>query len=474
MLAIAAVVFTSLLLTGCPDGAEETTRTGPNDLQGKLLILQAYGSSADAAGASHSFVELYNTANEAINLGGIYLYFAAGYRMNEEGFNGDNDKPWERVTLTGIIPARGSFLVLGPRQNMRAAGTEGASRYQIPDNYGDINSPHFTLSNRSFKAALVRADVNLPKNPFDTDGNGTKVSGYIDMVGAANDLTHATNPDHIFGFETAPTRNSASEAVRRRDLNDTDNNAVDFIAARYASGGMNDEELEARKPRNSSAGGWAPFRPAPPVSSLVILQANTHGNADGGFAKSLVELYNNTNNAINLGTGNYYLHIGDETTPGWTNAIKLAGTIPAKSSFLIVSNNTAGTNTPRAVLPTADQQANFVLSNNGFKVVLMRNQAVLSVVNPFAEESLFSDYIDMLGVAGANAYENSAPAQSRPQITRRVSLPDTNINGVDFARTDIRRTAMADSGLYKFWPRNSIMGAWDPITGLPQVNPAVP
>ena len=79
------------------------------------------------------------------------------------------------------------------------------------------------------------------------------------MVGAANDMASATNPDNIYGFETAPARCSASEAVRRKDLTDTDNNSVDFIAARYASGGLTDDEVAAQKPRNSKIGKWNPF-----------------------------------------------------------------------------------------------------------------------------------------------------------------------------------------------------------------------
>jgi len=114
------------------------------------------------------------------------------------------------------------------------------------------------------------------------DGNGSKANGYIDMVGAANDLSHATNPDNIFGFETAPTRCSASEAVRRKDLNDTDNNSVDFISARYSIDGMTNEEVEARRPRNSNAGEWDPFyepkEPEPVFYSVYFSVSGGNGN----------------------------------------------------------------------------------------------------------------------------------------------------------------------------------------------------
>jgi hypothetical protein len=212
----------------------------------------------------------------------------------------------------------------------------------------------------------------------------------------------------------------------------------------------------------------------------MILQANTYGNNNGGaagFAKSLVELYNNTDAAIDLNAGNYYLHIG--TATAWTNQIKLTGTIPSKCSYLIVTTNAGEVNaTPRAALPAADQQADFVIANTNFKIALLKNQSsVLSVDNPFGEASLSSDYVDMLGTGTANGCEKEAASASRPQCPRRISLEDTDNNKTDFAQADYRgytgSNGMADTELYKFWPRNSAAGAWNPKTGLPKIDPTV-
>jgi len=240
-------------------GDEDGEVQGGEPLEHKLLILQVYGPNSSAAGASHPFVELYNTTKEAINLNGITLYYADGTR----GTGITEDGEWKKIALSGSIPAEGSFLILGPH-------TSSGARLQIENNYGDINDPDFVLSNRAYKIAIIRGSATITmQNPFDTDGNGTKVEGYIDMVGAANDYTNATNPDNIFGFETAPARCSASEAVRRKNLIDTDNNqgptndnpeyTGDFIAARYATGGLSDDQVEAQKPRNSKVGSWNPF-----------------------------------------------------------------------------------------------------------------------------------------------------------------------------------------------------------------------
>ena len=229
----------------------------------------------------------------------------------------------------------------------------------------------------------------------------------------------------------------------------------------------------------------------PPSTTILILQANTYGNNNGldqtppaptggGFSRSVVELYNLTDSVIDFDIDDYYLHIGDESA--WTTVIKLEGSIPAKSSFLVADNTAGGgvNATPRALLPAADQEAAFVLGNNGFKVALLKNQdAILSVTNPFADDSLFPDYVDMLGTVSnngsANAYETEPAAQSRPQSPRRTSLVEINNNSVDFSQADFRgqtgSRGMDDSELYKFWPRNSASDAWNPITGEPCVDP---
>jgi len=494
IIAIFCILLTCLFLSVCGnkndnnDNDDDTTFL-PSQYKGELLILQAFGGGESGAnGASHSFVELYNTKEQEINLNGIYLYYANGHRDTDEGFSDEADKPWVKIDLNGKIPAKGSYLILGPKKS-------NGARYQIAANYGDINDEDFVLYNRAFKVALIEGDAELTvQNPFE------KINGYIDMVGAANNYLLE---DSIYGFETYPARCSGSEAVRRKNLTDTDDNSFDFIAARYASGGMTMEMREVRKPRNSTdtASGWNPFEePAAPVvppiaEALMILQANTYGNDNGrpnsptggGFARSIVELYNNSDISINLNTGNYYLHIGNNTE--WTNVIKLTGTILANSSYLIVDNtepattgNTGNSNaTPRATLPTADQSAAFVLVNNGFRIVLMKNQsALLSVANPSVETSLFNDYIDMLGAGNTNTagFEAERADQSRPQGPRRKSLDDTNNNKADFAQADFRgrqgSSGVDDNQLFKIWPRNSAAGAWDPITGLPEVHPAIP
>lgn len=563
-LAASALVFS----TSC-NGDDDPPRPQPDPLAGQLLVFQAWGSGpGGGAAANRSFVELYNTTNNAINLQGITLYWANGVR----GAEVTADEPWNAIALTGTIPANGSFLVLGP-----IAGTGGA--LQIEEAYGDMFVEAMQLSNRSFKVALIRRTGELTyQNPFNIDGNGTKIAGYIDMVGSANSIDHATNPDNIFGFETVPTRNSGSEAVRRGSLVDTDNNYNDFVAARFPD--MPAGELEARRPRNSAAGSWDPFAeaieppavtnitrnpvaptnltdaiitatiapgtgtvamvtlhwrlqgattttevnmmpltegvgsgtipmqaidavveyfivavnsvdgetttetrsftvldatvpPHPLAGNLLILQANIQGNSnDGrrgsGFPRHTVELFNNTDGSVDL-TG-LYLHTGSNTA--WQTAIALTGTIPANSSFLIVSTE-GGNPTYRAELPTADQTAAFVFANN-FRVAILATDEI-TVNNPFGEADYIPYYVDMLGVGSSTAFE-AAPAtnQSGPRVPRRTSLVDTDDNSADFSDVDYRAAQtdiLTNAVLYRVWPRNSTMGAWNPITGLPRIDP---
>jgi len=470
------------------DPAEPITPPPPPAPTGNtLLIFQAYGGD-NASGVTHHFVELYNNGTSAVNLSGYSLQYAAA----SDGDTPESD--WTVIALSGSIPAKTSYLILGKKNNVQT------QRIQIADDSGDINKNDFVLSNRGFKLALINGTAKLTAaNPYNTDGNWTKATGYIDMVGCSN--TFGTNK--ITGYEgpssvTTLPRNSQQEGIRRANLTDTDDNNTDFVSVRYTAvrspsypHGVDVYEIPFYTPKNVAAGTWDPLTPPekPPETGgsekLMILQANTFGNSNNGaagFAKSLVELYNNTDTAIDLGSGNYYLHIGNATL--WTYQIKLTGTIPAKSSFLIVTTNAAEVNTtPRAVLPTADFQADFVIINNNFKIALLKNQSsALSVNNPFGDVSLSADYVDMIGCGTTNGYETTAAsAPSRPQGRRRVSLTDTDNNNIDFVNIDYRGyvttptvNGMPDTELYKYWPRNTAAGAWNPITGLPQIDPVTP
>jgi len=470
------------------------TPSGPDPLEGKLLILQAYGSSSDAAGASHSFVELYNTASSPVNLNGLSLYFADGTSVANNALPNTNtqDGSWKRIGLTGTIPARGSYLILGSRQSSTA-------RHQIPDNYGDINDAEFYLSNRTFKAALIRSTGTLTvQNPFNVDGNGAKSTGYIDMVGSANDYSaDGSTRDKIFGFETAPARNSASVTVRRSSHTDTNNNSVDFASIDYRAYSASnpdrttDEQLEVYRPKNTVYGPWDPFQTPPsPPSPLPVPTGNTllifqiGAATDGNINRSFVELYNNGDTEVNLSAYSLQYAAGTRGTPtatgdGSWQKIDLTGTIPPRHSFLILGDEgigqTAATNPALALTEdSGDMNVSFVISNRSFKVALMGNTTLLTVQNPFDTGGGVKapDYVDMAGAMNTvgedkiNGFEFQPITNLNKQTgQRRKSLTDSDINANDFERATY---AGASAENHEKWrPKNIAYGAWDPITGLP-------
>jgi hypothetical protein len=491
IISIITFLFFGMFVLGC------SNRGGDNDEKyfDKILILQAYGNAGDGspAGVSHSFVELYNTSDKEINLDGIKLHFADGIRSTEEAFEVTEDSAWKSIELKGKIPAKGSFLILGKKHD-NLSGT----RYKITDGSGDINDDSLSLNRRGFKVALISGTAALTvQNPFDTDGNGAKVSGYIDMVGAANNL-EADLPDHIFGYETFPARNSASEAVRRADLTDTDNNLNDFVQARYALGSsttFTNEMLEVRKPRNSSVGAWDPFaEPAPPVLSdntLIILQVfGMHADNDSAPTHSFIELYNKSDVPIDLSTYSVHWANGLSSNPGapadkdvW-HKINLTGTIPAKSSYLILGKQVVDSTT------IADSSANgrldlssltpdvnaptFLMSNRSYKVALMSNKADLTLQNPW-EDAACLDLVSAINTSGTdsvtaakgaedliavNAASGGANTISKQKSFRRKSLDVTDVTLTDFTSKQYSTISVDD--IAKFRPRTTADGSYTP------------
>jgi len=133
------------------------------------LLIWQIGAATDG-NISHSFVELYNAANTAVNLDGYSLQYAAGTKVSA---NATQDGAWKKIDLSGTILPKHSFLILGKK------GTTTNPALLIENNYGDINDAAFELSNRAVKVALMSNTIPLDvNNPFDIDGLGAKAGAY--------------------------------------------------------------------------------------------------------------------------------------------------------------------------------------------------------------------------------------------------------------------------------------------------------
>ncbi|MDR2160102.1 MAG: lamin tail domain-containing protein [Treponema sp.] len=442
MLSAAGTLAWVLLLAACPtDGGDPYNPYGPyqagisDPYEGKLLILQTYGSGTGGDGAvSHNFVELYNKSNETLDLAGITLQFADGV---EKGTSPE-DPNWKAISLSGTVPAGHSFLILGKKSN--ASGD-----LQLSEGYGDIDDDRLVMNNHAYKVALVRtANALGTVNPF-----SPRTEGYIDMIGAMN----TDEGDAIDMYETAPCSGiSKQKAARRKNLAETNNNAQDFEIVDYRASGISGAVRDTYKPKSLGNGSWNPWdvpeSPPPGAGSDKLMILHAYGmkdkNNDGnGATHSFVELYNNTASAIDL-SGYSLLYAGEDSHSGWTK-IDLTGSIPSHCSYLIrgKSYTTTGTYVNlESVTPDKDDSS-FYISNDSFTVALLSTQTAPAFVNPFNTDgggNKAAGYVDMVGAHDGEGGTDWTPFSETNHIqgigksksVRRTSLEDTDDNSADF------------------------------------------
>jgi hypothetical protein len=460
-----------LLLAACPTGEGDGAGPAPQNssqlsdpYEGKLLILQTYGTGPSSDGAvSHNFVELYNNSTDTLNLSGITLHYADG----TAGGTAPADPNWKAISLSGSIPPGRSFLILGKKNN-------GAGALQLSDGYGDIDDNDLVLNNHAYKVALVRTANTLGMtNPFNP-----RMNGYIDMIGAAN----TDDGDSIDMYETAPCLGiSKQKSARRKNKSDTNNNGQDFEIVDYRSSGVSGTVRDTYRPKSLGNGSWNPWDvpaetpPGDGSNKLMILHAyglKDKDNDGNGATHGFVELYNNTNAAIDV-SGYSLLYAGNDSYTGWTKT-NLTGTIPSRCSYLIrgksyPTNLASGTYVNlTGVTPDVDAPLLYI-SNDSFAVVLMSTQALPAFVNPFnidGSGTKASGYVDMVG-----AHDNESGTEWMPygetnhisgigksKSVRRKSLEDTDDNSADFQITVLTNTAAVQA----YTPKTVSDGAHTP------------
>ncbi|MCF8559969.1 ExeM/NucH family extracellular endonuclease [Micrococcus yunnanensis] len=183
-----------------------------------------------------------------------------------------------------------------------------------------------------------------------------------------------------------------------------------------------------------------PSQASPAGDSLVINEAYTNGgSANAVYTHKFVELYNPTDQPINLDGWSlqYRSAAGTAATQG---TVALSGTVPAKGHFLVSggSNGTAG-----AALPQADLVAGGAFNPAGTKgTIVLARQA--GTVTDLPVGSVVTGQVpgvaDVLGYGATNTFETAAAgapsANSDPKSLTRTNGVDTDDNSADFTVTD--------------------------------------
>lgn len=261
----------------------DTTQTLPNH----LIINQVYGAGPNADSTvpvSNSFIELYNPTKSDMDLStGYTLWYRHGNSFSGITNSNTPDNNWYSLNLTGKIKAKSSYLVSGTS----AFTTPAAKASDIPSTLhlffktGDAATdsvyaaiPSVTadqnwdvrMHNKGVEALLLDPSgkssyttANMPINPYNVDGKGTKVTGYVDMLGVGGNDSYDASID---GYEGAfSSVQSKQKALRRINFQDTDNNSQDFEIVPYNAAYI----VNWARPRSTADGAWdATAKPVQP------------------------------------------------------------------------------------------------------------------------------------------------------------------------------------------------------------------
>ena len=193
-------------------------------------------------------MELYNPTDQPISLDGWSLQYRSATGTSS---------PNNTVALSGVIPAKGHFLISGGSN-----GTTGAALPEADLVAGGSFNPAGT------KGTIVLADqagtvTGLPVGSVLTDD----VAGVADVLGYGTSNTYETAP------AAAPSANTDPKSMTRTDGVDTDDNAADFTLT------------DTPTPTSSSASGELPVDPVDPVDPaptapvLSIAEIQSTGSA---------------------------------------------------------------------------------------------------------------------------------------------------------------------------------------------------
>ncbi|MDO4473149.1 MAG: choice-of-anchor I family protein [Eubacteriales bacterium] len=199
----------------------------------------------------------------------------------------------------------------------------------------------------------------------------------------------------------------------------------------------------------------------------VIVNQVYGGSTDGYASHSFIELYNPTDNPINL-TGWSVQYKPSESgviagQPNTWQKLELTGWIGAEDYYLIRCGAVADTTNVKHIVPEGNQEWNLSIHNKGFSVVLVNNNTLLDEdfsgnVLERTDHVNNADYVDCLAAQGNDGTDVQAPIayegayediQSKKKSIRRTAFADTNDNAADSAPVDYSKTVSADEGPHK-------------------------
>ncbi len=428
------ICISLLLLTGC----SQTNNSTPSSNIDGVVILQVYGtgeisaSSLNTPALSNSFIELYNTNDFDVDLSLSSIHYA------EEG------NEWSKLNLNGVIKSKSSFLIV-------SNDTQEYSVSEIVeyDMLWDVK-----INNKGIKVCLLNnTDTINVINPYNNKGN--KINGYVDMVCATNNdgTLDAAEGMYITG-------QSKQKSVRRKNLVDTNDNSYDFITMDYSLADA--ELLDKVLPKSSSYGSYDPFEglmyDVETNNDIVILQVyGTGNNTDSAINRSFIELYNTSDEDINL--SNYSIHLKNKDNEFVKEV--LTGTIKAKSSYLIAGRVMTTVNA-NLYIEEYDHFVDWRIDNKEFAVCLLSNTNDITT-NPF-NNGVIDGYVDMVGIDSSVFETTPFTGISKQKTARRISLDDTNNNSKDFQIIDFNITGTLTNEQKAYYsPKTTTYGSYDPF-----------
>jgi len=217
---------------------------------GNLIINKIYATgnnNNNEQACSHSFIELYNDSNEAVNLSGWSV------QIKRPGHS------WHRLRLNGTVGGKTSFLIrLSQYSNVRTDGTKpvfvldntktGANVYKFDMDWADRY-----LHNKTQTVVLMSITHKLD----DSVVNPSPVTaGFVDMIGYHNSDSAAPE-----GFREAPLSGySKNRIAYRLNFGDdmTFDNSLDFRTRRINNpdNPLSEKNLERVRPRHTGNGPW--------------------------------------------------------------------------------------------------------------------------------------------------------------------------------------------------------------------------